>query len=238
MATEAQIAANRANAQLSTGPKTEAGRAASSRNATTHSLTAKGLIILPGQEHDFAQLEAGLRSSLQPDTPLQKVLFKRIVECAWKLERCRFAEQDMSFCFGQGITEPLSDPAGINRLAAIQKYAREAENSMFRSIRELGKLQTENQFRHEICPVTEAQFNDAEQLKNTPHASSESCNFQQIVRTLIANQKFESKARLSRLETELDAMSAMSPEDIRRFEANLPPKSKPSTDAAAKSAAA
>ena len=39
MATEKQIAANRANAKRSTGPKTAAGRAKSSRNAYRHGLS-------------------------------------------------------------------------------------------------------------------------------------------------------------------------------------------------------
>jgi hypothetical protein len=41
MATKKQIAANRANAKLSTGPKTAAGRFKSSRNAFRHGLTAQ-----------------------------------------------------------------------------------------------------------------------------------------------------------------------------------------------------
>lgn len=41
MASAAQLEANRANAQLSTGPRTEAGKARSSGNATTHGLTAR-----------------------------------------------------------------------------------------------------------------------------------------------------------------------------------------------------
>ena len=40
MSSQAQIAANRANAQLSTGPRTEEGKAASSRNAYRHGLFA------------------------------------------------------------------------------------------------------------------------------------------------------------------------------------------------------
>ena len=40
MATRAQIEANRRNALKSTGPRTSAGKAASSRNARTHGMTA------------------------------------------------------------------------------------------------------------------------------------------------------------------------------------------------------
>ena len=44
MATEKQIAANRLNAALSTGPKTDEGKAQSRANAMTHSLTAVTLM--------------------------------------------------------------------------------------------------------------------------------------------------------------------------------------------------
>lgn len=41
MATPAQIRANRANAQRSTGPKTAAGRQKSAQNARKHGLTSQ-----------------------------------------------------------------------------------------------------------------------------------------------------------------------------------------------------
>ncbi|MBI5265909.1 MAG: hypothetical protein HY851_01635 [candidate division Zixibacteria bacterium] len=47
MATDKQISANRLNAQKSTGPVTDDGKAASSRNAVTHGFFSK---IDPGQK--------------------------------------------------------------------------------------------------------------------------------------------------------------------------------------------
>jgi hypothetical protein len=44
MATEKQILANQQNAQHSTGPRTEAGKRRSRRNAVRHGLTAETLI--------------------------------------------------------------------------------------------------------------------------------------------------------------------------------------------------
>jgi hypothetical protein len=40
-----KFAANRSNAQRSTGPKTEAGKKAASRNATRHGLTGKHVVF-------------------------------------------------------------------------------------------------------------------------------------------------------------------------------------------------
>jgi len=44
VATAAQIEANRRNAQKSTGPKTERGKARARRNAITHGMTARTAI--------------------------------------------------------------------------------------------------------------------------------------------------------------------------------------------------
>jgi hypothetical protein len=45
MATEKQIAANRANALQSTGPRTPDGKAIARRNALDHGLTAEQLML-------------------------------------------------------------------------------------------------------------------------------------------------------------------------------------------------
>ena len=49
MASERQIAANRRNALLSSGPKTQTGKRASSRNALRHGLTARNNDNLSGE---------------------------------------------------------------------------------------------------------------------------------------------------------------------------------------------
>jgi hypothetical protein len=60
MATDLQMAANRRNALLSTGPRSLAGKARSRMNAVSHGLTAQQT-LLPGE--DPAEY-AGLRQSM------------------------------------------------------------------------------------------------------------------------------------------------------------------------------
>lgn len=150
MATAVQVLANRENAQLSTGPTSEEGKAKAAQNAVRHHLTARGLIVPLGMEDDFALLEAGLLEHLMPLGDLQNLLFKRILECAWNVERCRRAEGDLfAPAEDQGIA-PLLDQNEDPRYARIQKYARQNENSMLKMMRELGRLQTEVQLRNEM----------------------------------------------------------------------------------------
>lgn len=62
-----QIAANRANALRSTGPKTEGGKEASRQNALKHGLTGGG-VVLPGEdENEVAVRAAQLSVTLAPD---------------------------------------------------------------------------------------------------------------------------------------------------------------------------
>ena len=61
----AQLAANAANAQHSTGPRTPEGKTRSSQNASKHGLTAREIVIAPGEQEEFDDLLADLPSRRQ-----------------------------------------------------------------------------------------------------------------------------------------------------------------------------
>ena len=82
MATAAQALANRANAQHSTGPRTDAGKQASAANAVTTGLTAAKVFIRPDEQADFDVLREGLSDELQPDGTVESLLFDRILHAA------------------------------------------------------------------------------------------------------------------------------------------------------------
>ena len=87
MATANQIAANRANAQRSTGPRTATGKAAAARNARKHELFAKEVLAMGEDAAGFAELGQRLRQALAPDGELEEALCARIVGCLWRLRR-------------------------------------------------------------------------------------------------------------------------------------------------------
>src|SRR5579871_5687488 len=92
--TDNQIRANRANAQHSTGPKTEAGKSISSRNALKHGLSAKRLRLDEDQTAEFEEMLAGYEHSLRPNGAVELTLFHELVLAAWKLRIICEAEHD------------------------------------------------------------------------------------------------------------------------------------------------
>src|SRR5258708_21075888 len=141
MATEKQIDANRRNAQRSTGPRTEEGKAASARNATTHGLTAATLVIQDDEQDEFLDLREGLADSLCPEGTLQEALFEEILKARWKLRRAQLAEAKLYR--DNPEIDPLLDDQIEPKLTRIQIYAKREESSMYRAMRKLGEIQTE-----------------------------------------------------------------------------------------------
>jgi hypothetical protein len=87
MATEAQVAANRRNADRSTGPRTAAGKEVASRNALSHGLTAEQIVLFDERAEELARFREELRQALDPADEMEEQLAERIVLCAWRLRR-------------------------------------------------------------------------------------------------------------------------------------------------------
>ena len=84
---DAQMNANRANAQHSTGPTTEAGKATSSKNALKHGLTSKAT-LLPNEDPDQYQHDLDVHIEIhKPATDEELRLVQTIVDCHWRLDR-------------------------------------------------------------------------------------------------------------------------------------------------------
>ncbi len=88
---EARAEINRRNAQKSTGPKTETGKAVSRTNALKHGLTATTLapIDAPGEPPGAyqARLDAWIEDT-QPRNVLELTMIQRACRASWKLDRC------------------------------------------------------------------------------------------------------------------------------------------------------
>jgi hypothetical protein len=119
MTTEAQKAANRRNALRSTGPRTEAGLARSSRNALRHGLTAQRLMLTGESLEDFHQLRQDLYAELAPGGAIESQLIEKLAALMWRLERApafevalfawitQFQDERHSWARSRGSTHPV-----------------------------------------------------------------------------------------------------------------------------------
>jgi hypothetical protein len=82
-----QIESNRRNAQKSTGPITEEGKARSSRNAVRHGLTAETVIQLLEDPEDYHAFEMSVTADYDPDSAVERELVLRLASLLWRLRR-------------------------------------------------------------------------------------------------------------------------------------------------------
>ncbi|MFO0951658.1 MAG: hypothetical protein U0835_11010 [Isosphaeraceae bacterium] len=86
---EKRAEANRRNAQKSTGPTSEAGKAKSSRNALKHGLAAQTHLPTEGLEHELRRWN----DSIRPAGPAEEALVRTACHAAWKLQKIAAAEE-------------------------------------------------------------------------------------------------------------------------------------------------
>jgi len=87
MTSKKQKDANRRNALLSTGPKTDEGKKVSKLNAITHGLAAETVVIMDEDPKAFEELRDDLISEFAPETTLEFQLVDRIAGLMWRLKR-------------------------------------------------------------------------------------------------------------------------------------------------------
>ncbi len=139
MSTQAQITANRLNAQLSTGPRTPGGKAISSSNALRHGFSATRLVIPPDEAASFEAYRAALIADTHPEGAVEEELFDRLLLHGWSLRRVRAAEAQLVV----DTNAEVSDPAVEHRLALLARYRRDLERSYDRALKEIARRQTE-----------------------------------------------------------------------------------------------
>src|SRR3954469_15114273 len=88
----ARLAANRANASRSTGPRTPLGKSASKLNGLVHGMRAES-DILPGEDPEALERRiATWADELGADTESERYLAEAAAKASWRIDRCRGAE--------------------------------------------------------------------------------------------------------------------------------------------------
>jgi len=102
MATEQQIAADRLNAELSSGPKSPEGRKRSSMNALRHGLTGQVTTMTDDDRTAHEKFSKALIHDLAPQGAMETQLAQRIATDSWRLNRMSAVEDNL---FALGIHE-------------------------------------------------------------------------------------------------------------------------------------
>ena len=87
MSTAAQITANRANAQLSTGPSSAAGKAKASLNAVKTGLTGQTVVLPSEDAASYQKHLARFFAKYEPATDEERELVQSIADTEWRLLR-------------------------------------------------------------------------------------------------------------------------------------------------------
>ena len=143
MASPAQFAANQANAQSSTGPRTPEGKAQVSQNALKHGLTSSQVVIGPGQQEEFDTLQAALLADLDPQGAVEVVVFHDLLHAAWNLHRYRAIEAQYS----SPDSSVFLDPQATAVLDRISRYQSRTQRAYYKALKELRILQTNRALR-------------------------------------------------------------------------------------------
>ena len=128
---------NRQNAQFSTGPRTETGKQASSKNALKHGLSAKFIPLSEEERPRFEQFEADLRDQIKSRGPLQEVVFRELLCAAWK----RDVVNNLIFEASQSSRDLFSDEVS-DRVRKLQRHKADQDRAFNRAMRQLVELQT------------------------------------------------------------------------------------------------
>jgi hypothetical protein len=170
MTTEAQIEANRANAQKSTGPRTPEGKAVVAQNAVKHGLLARTAVLHGEDWEHYTCFSEELMDELYPDGVMEQELADRIVDLSWRLRRAALSQNAVfEALYDQYVAEhgdeplpehgpeegrpPVGTPLlgrmmvadfqGDRVLERMLGYERRIESSLYRTRADFHKLQAE-----------------------------------------------------------------------------------------------
>ncbi len=127
MPSDAQLRANRANAQKSTGPRTPEGKDRSRLNATTHNITGLASLRTGPEQDAFDAYFVRLLPGFNATSDLEHELASRIIDVMFRLARISTLEVNI-LAVGDSEAEPAvhSDDPVAHALAQAKNFIRDS----------------------------------------------------------------------------------------------------------------
>ena len=145
-----RLAANRANAQKSTGPTTPEGKETSKMNAVKHGILSREVLVAGESEEELAAFHESFRQELYPEGARQEMLVDLIVTTHWRLRRLLAMESgDITRSMEQERSEEEADRPMVPVLPSAEtlnrliRYESMLNRQLFRAMKELRTLQNQ-----------------------------------------------------------------------------------------------
>jgi hypothetical protein len=180
MATPAQITANRANAQKSTGPRSVEGKSASRFNALKHGIDAASIVV-PGEDPaEYDALVAHYQQEYQPRSASESFHVDTMIRADWHKRRLENVEADLYHTIlsespGSSLAAVLlAESPAAKLLIRVQRQIAAFERTWHRANAELRRVRAEK-----AEPAAEGSLDKNLDLVSAPAAHGELASFPQ-----------------------------------------------------------
>jgi len=187
MATPAQLAANRANAQRSTGPRSVEGKSVSCFNALKHGIDAASPVITGEDPAEYAELADQYIRRFQPQTPDEHYHVQTMIDSDWQKRRLDRLETE---CYVILDTETpgvslaaaiLSASPAAKLLARTQRQQAAHQRAWYRAFTELRRQREReagedprDNFKPEVSPREPEESKTPERTQSSAPKSARS----------------------------------------------------------------
>jgi hypothetical protein len=133
---------NRANSQLSTGPRTAAGKQTSSQNAVTHGLTSRSPVLATEDPAAYQHHCRQFLDEYQPATPTESHLTQQLADTAWRLNRIPILEADL-------LSQDPNPQTVAPLLATLGLHSQRLSCQFRKTLHQLREIQAERRTQQE-----------------------------------------------------------------------------------------
>jgi len=184
MATEKQIAANRANAQKSTGPRTEEGKSKTRMNALRDGFTGQVITLSAEDLPIFENFKSDMIEDLAPKTTMELSLANAIAWDTWRLNHLRAVEMNM-YAIGSNDQDTVIDADDVrihtamsaamtfakesNKFALMSVYEQRMNRSLHKNLTTLRDLQAERKRHYKQDRAEEVLLARYSDIKGLPY---------------------------------------------------------------------
>jgi hypothetical protein len=215
----AKVAANRRNAQKSTGPKTAGGKDRSRWNAVKHGLLNKRLAFIDSEgNRAFVHLLASLSEDLRPQGALEEILVEKIAMGYWRLH----------VALGYEVNFARFHEVFLESIDRLSRYSTSIQRQLTQDMNQLERLQRQREGEFVPAPISvDMNINsvNSDQAVPLPHSEEVTVETSDLVGTangladqqdkniFLPNEPTEGASRLIEWSSECDSRisSAASP---------------------------